>query len=138
MSKSGKAFRKNTSQTRMEWTFSQIRRINRHNLQPHNFVKLGTTKQKSNKPLCGLLADLADSTWPLHLWRVRKEVQAALAGGFGAAPNKRIFGENRKCICTCPACRYCFSGKRLTVKSILFLKLHSENGILSLSVGYSR
>ena len=56
----------------------------------------------------------------------------------GSMVAQRIFGENRKCICTCPACRYCFSGKRLTVKSILFLKLHSENGILSLSVGYSR
>lgn len=91
MSKSGKAFRKNTSQTRMKWTFAQIRRISRHNLQPHNFVKLGTTKPKNSKPLCGLLADLADSTWPIHLWRVRKAVQAALAGGLGAAHNKYIF-----------------------------------------------
>lgn len=67
-----------------------------------------------------------------------EDMQARYAELWEAAPNKRIFGENRKCICTCPACRYCFSGKRLTVKSILFLKLHSENGILSLSVGYSR
>lgn len=111
MSKSGKAFRKNTSQTRMEWTFSQIRRINRHNLQPHNFVKLGTTKQKSNKPLCGLLADLADSTWPLHLWRVRKEVQAALAGGIKGGPQQVDFpgsrgGEKRKNrkVCTTLPC----------------------------------
>ena len=35
--------------------------------------------------------------------------QSGPCWGIGDLPDKRIFGENRKCICTCPACRYCFS-----------------------------
>lgn len=40
-----------------------------------------------------------------------KAAQAALVGGLGAAPNKLIFGEKRKCICTCPACHYSKTAK---------------------------
>ena len=43
-----------------------------------------------------------------------KAAKRPLLGDWGGLPNKRIFGENRKCICTCPACRYCFS------KNVLF------------------